>query len=114
MAGFKFQTSKFSFPISDENDNEIKTYVIDIGNESFLRSILTKGKEVIDDVSSNENDIDASKKTLKSFVDLVFGEGEFNFLYEKFGQNLFAMIELVRAISKEIEAKWKNRVSVYE
>ena len=114
MAGFKVQSSKFKFPIVNENDALIKEYVIDIGNESFLRSITEKGKKVVDDVSANRYDIDASKATLKSFIDLVFGEGQLDFLYAAMESNLFAMIELTKAIYFEIEGKWKSRLSAYE
>ncbi|HRV29263.1 MAG TPA: hypothetical protein P5522_10830 [Spirochaetia bacterium] len=114
MAGFKFQSTKLNFPIVDENDNVIKGYSVDVGNESFLRGVMKKGREVVAEIDSAENDIDRSKNQIKDFVDTVLGVGEFEFLYERFGQNLFAMVELVHALSREIEGVWKKRTSIYD
>jgi len=114
MAGFKFKATKIDFPIVNENDEMIKHYIIDVGSEQFLRDVTAKGKSVVAELETiGKDDIDKSKESLKGFIDIVFGIGEFDFLFEKFDKNLFAMIELVKIASKEIENKWNERTKSF-
>lgn len=112
--GYKFRSTKISFPIIDENDAEVKTYTVDIGSEQFLREISTKGKQLVAELDNiDKEDFSQINTSLKSFIDLVLGAGEFEFLYDRFDKNLFAMIELVRALTDDIDKKMKERLSVY-
>lgn len=114
MREFKLQQRTIDFRISDENGGLIKEYKVSVGNESFLRDIMTRGKAVVAEIESiDKNDLSQSVDAMRKFVDLIFGNGEFDLLYEKFGRNVFGMIDLVGAISEEITAKWKERTSAY-
>lgn len=103
--GFKFQPiKKITFPITDENDTPIKTYEIDVGSETFVRAMLEKGARVVQRAKVLLEDPDGYEPlvaALRDFVDYSLGDGEYAFLFEKFGKNVFAMIELSRAITSE-------------
>jgi hypothetical protein len=119
MGGFKFKASSINFPITMDDDvgNEVlvKTYTIDVGREDFLRSVVDRGRKVVAEVEAGTGiGIDKSIESMREFIDAIFGAGEFNFLYDKFGKNLFAMFELVRCVSKEIESKWSERTAAYQ
>ena len=49
----------------------------------------------------------------EEYIDLVLGAGEFDFLYEKFGRNVFAAVELTRALTDTLNGAWEKRVSVH-
>ena len=120
--GFKFQPiKKISFPIVDENDAPIKTYTLDVGSDAFVRAMLDKGAEAVRIARNFESDrsaYDSLVSALRDFIGYALGEGEFDFLFERFEKNIFAMIELVRAVTyegaKALEAKNKQNSALYE
>jgi len=112
MADFKFKSSKVKFDIVNENDEQIKEYIIDVSNEEFVREIKNKGKETFEAIEATEkDDFDKAKQSMKYFIDLVLGKDEFDFLYEKFDRNIFAMMELTKALSEKINVNWSARMS---
>ena len=103
--GFKFQPiKKVEFPIVDENDAPIKSYTLDVGSEPFVRAMLDKGALVARigrDFMDNPAAYDELVAAIRDFIGYALGAGEYDFLFNRFDKNLFAMIELVRAISNE-------------
>ena len=120
--GFKFSPiKKIEFPIVDENDAPIKSYTLDVGSDSFVRAMLDKGALVVRiarDFSSNPAAYDDLVAALRDFVGYSLGAGEYDFLFGKFDKNIFAMIELVRAISAEgnkaLSERVKQSAALYE
>ena len=112
--GFKFSPiSKIDFPIVDENDTPIKTYSLDVGSEDFVRALLDKGQRVVKIARDFESDADAFGGLLaaiKDFTNYALGAGAFDFLYARFGKNIFAMIELVRAVTEEGSAALRAKL----
>ena len=103
--GFKFSPiQKIDFPIVDENDAPIKSYTLDVGSEQFVRAMLDKGALVARigrDFMDNPAAYDELVAAIRDFIGYALGAGEYDFLFNRFDKNLFAMIELVRAISNE-------------
>ena len=58
--------------------------------------------------------ISESVGNIREYVDLVLGSGEFDFLYERFGRNVFAAVELTRALTDTLNTSWKNRLSIHD
>ena len=112
--GFKFSPiKKIEFPIVDENDVPIKAYTLDVGSDSFVRAMLDKGALVVRiarDFTNNPSAYDDLVGAIRDFIGYSLGAGEYDFLFEKFGKNIFAMIELVRAITAEGNKALSERV----
>ena len=112
--GFKFSPiQKIDFPIVDENDAPIKSYTLDVGSEPFVRAMLDKGALVVRiarDFTNNPSAYDDLVAALRDFIGYALGDGEYNFLFVKFNKNIFAMIELVRAITAEGNKALSERV----
>jgi hypothetical protein len=114
--GFKFQPiSKVPFLILDENDVPIKEYSLDIGSEDSFRAMTEKGTQVVhlaQGLETGAASFDELKDALKDFVDGSLGTGEFIFLYKKFDSNIFAMIELARAVTLERQKALQAKIDV--
>lgn len=112
--GFKFKSTKLSFPILNENDEVIKNYTLDFSNKDFLREAMKSGKEALQRIENVDKDnLDNAEESLKVFIDLVFGDGEFDFLYKNFENNFFAMVELMRAVTELMQEKIAQKTSAY-
>jgi hypothetical protein len=112
--GFKFQPlNKLVFPIVDESDAPIKTYDIDIGSEQFLRAIIERGKAVIDGARTvQDGDADSLIQSIKVFISHTLGDKEYDFLFARFDKNIFAMIELVNAVTHECMGALTDRMKL--
>ena len=112
--GFKFSPiQKIAFPIVDENDAPIKTYTLDVGSDGFVRAMVEKGSAVVRIAREFENDpagYDKLVASIKDFISYSLGDGEYEFLFNRFGKNIFAMIELVRAVTYEGAGALKKRM----
>jgi len=116
MAGFKFVNSEnVVFPITNENDEPIKSYTFNFGNEDFLRRV----KEA--DVRLKENnekfiagDIDALLVFCKTTIDSVLGDGEFDFLFDKFDKNVYATFALIAEIFTSVKEHQNKRFDKYK
>lgn len=112
--GFKFSPiQKIDFPIVDENDAPIKTYTLDVGSEAFVRAMVEKGGNVVRIGRDFETDAAAYDKltaAIRDFISYALGDGEYDFLFDRFGKNIFAMIELVRAVTYEGAGALKKRI----
>lgn len=120
MGGFKFQpVAKEKFSITNENDELIKEYEFDFGSEDYLRALTEKGKKILDGSKDLSNgNLDELKNSMKEYIDFILGAKEFDFLYEKFNKNLFAMIQLIAAIfaigKKRLTDKLQEQIKFYE
>ena len=120
--GFKFSPiQKIDFPIVNENDEPIKAYTLDVGSESFVRAMIEKGARIVQlakDIAERPDGYEMLAAALREFIDFSLGAGEYDFLFEKFNRNIFAMIELSRAITSEggkaLDAKMKQTAALYE
>ena len=112
--GFKFSPiQKIAFPIVDENDAPIKTYTLDVESDGFVRAMVEKGSAVVRIAREFENDpagYDKLVASIKDFISYSLGDGEYEFLFNRFGKNIFAMIELVRAVTYEGAGALKKRM----
>lgn len=112
--GFKFQPiQKIKFPITNENDEPIKEYTLDVGSESFVRAMLDKGQKVValaKELTESPDGYDNLAASIEDFVNFSLGEGEYDFLFKAFDKNIFAMIELSRAITTEGGKAMENRI----
>ena len=111
MSGFKFQPiAKIKFPIINENDEPIREYILDAGSETFMRSLTEQGKKILTGAENmKEGAFDGIADSVKEYIDFVFGVGEFDFLYKKFDNNFYAMIQLVTAIVRTGYSELKKK-----
>jgi hypothetical protein len=115
MAGFKFQPmGVLSFPITNEKDELIKLYEVKVGSENFLQLITEKGAAIMRSADKlGDGEYKSLLESIKDFIDLVFGAGEFDFLYDKFERNPFAMLALVAAVTKLGKSEMESKLSAY-
>ena len=121
MASFKFSPiAKIPFTVENENGELIREYTIDAGSESFFRAISEKGTAVVREaqgLGSNTSTYDSLLNAMKEYVEYALGAGEFDFLYSAFDKNIFALVELCRAVSSvgqsAVEDRMKRNAAVY-
>ena len=121
MASFKFSPiAKIPFTVENENGGIIREYVIDAGSESFFRAISEKGTAVVREaqgLGAGVSTYDSLLNAVKEYVEFSLGEGEFDFLYTAFDKNIFALVELCRAVSSvgqsAVEDRMKRNAAVY-
>lgn len=96
-----------SIPIVDESGDvkhELKFYTTD----ENMKKIVEKRKEIESlHETVSEDDDDAAKKVLKGAIDEVFGEGNFDAIYELNPSTLIVLeyfIQSVIIISEEMDA----------
>lgn len=112
MAGFTFKPmGDITFPIVNENDEMIKTYTIKTGTEDFLKVVTDKSAAILEGASSYKSE--ALMSAMKDFIDLVFGAGEFEFLFNAFNKNPFAMLALVAEVSKLGKSELEKKMKAY-
>jgi hypothetical protein len=103
MAKFKYKSSKKPFDIVDENDVIIKSYVIDFENENVIKEIISKMQEMTDNKIDTQSldGINEVKKLAKDIINTLL-DNDFDFLFERFENNIFAIIELVKELTNEL------------
>ena len=116
MADFVFSPiPKLPFRIENEREELIKEYVLDIGSDSYFRAIVEKGVQVTkaaEGLMTGASTYDELFALIKSYIDFAFGaEGEFDFLFAKFDRNIFAMVELCRALSMKGKAAMDSKLA---
>ena len=122
MADFVFSPiPRIPFRIENEKGELVKEYSIDAGSDSYFRAMIDKGRKVFDSANglvSGASSYDGLKDALKDFLDYSFDSpGEYEFLYDAFNKNVFALVELTRAVTKKgqaaIDAKMKQTAALY-
>lgn len=114
MAEFKFQNNKKPFTIKDSEDNIIRQYFIDFGEEETLKKVTQKMlaiSEIKIENNSIEN-IDTIKQIAKEIIDTIFND-DFDFLFEACGKNIFSIIELIKELSNFINDSINEKFKKY-
>lgn len=106
---FKFKSTKEPFIIKGSNDEVLKSYIVDTGNEAFVRAITEK----IDKLQKiDTNSIDEIKAVQKEIIDSVFNN-EFDELYVLFEENIFAMMELIVELANMMKKNTNDKFKKY-
>ena len=102
---YQFKSKKEPFIIKNTDGEILYQGIIDTGNEGFIKKIANRADK-IQAVEKRQNELSAGQyitellDSVKAFVEDVF-PGDFELIFEKCENNVFAMVEVIETIVKK-------------
>ena len=99
---FQFKSTKKSFEVRSVAGEVIKTYYVDIGNRDTLKNVLNRFAQLQTDLKEIESGvmspeaIDTIVLSMQNIIDTLLRDWET--LWRECEENVFAMLELVKAL----------------
>lgn len=84
--------------IKNENGEIIKTYSLNVSSEEFVSSLVSSAKSIEENFKAGN--IEIVKDSIKNHLVKSLGVDDFDFLFESFQKNIFALISLSSHIAK--------------